>query len=119
MITPNQSIALYHLRRNPNHHKQTKHSLLSECGERCALGLIAEAFNITVRVGNLSNGDAYNALAEKLGTRYSLVYSLNDQFELNYEEVADVMEEVWSAFDFNIDDLDNVLREKKLWKYKP
>lgn len=119
MITPNQSIALYHLRRNPNHHKQTKNQLINGCGERCALGLIAEAFNIPVTVGNLSNGDAYNAFAEKLGTRYSLVYALNDQFELNYEEVADVMEEVWSAPFFTIDDLDNILREKKLWKYRP
>lgn len=47
-VIANRAIALYHLRVNPKNVKWIRGRLLDEEGSRCALGLIAEAFNIEI-----------------------------------------------------------------------
>lgn len=99
MITPNRAIALYHLRMNPHHHKQAKKALLNGSGCRCALGLIAEAFNIPVSVDreySYSNAAVYNQLEKMLETITIPIFSLNDNYDLTFEQIADVLEKTWS-----------------------
>jgi hypothetical protein len=108
MITPNQAIALYHLRLNPNKIKQTTGTLTDCKNGRCALGLIAEAFNIPLN-GFIEISNAYDCLRVKLDPNFSenavsrqtditeVIWTLNDKARLTYAEVADVMERVWEG----------------------
>lgn len=94
-----RQIALYHLRVNPTNVKQGRGSLLDQkTGDRCALGLIAEAFNIPVKSSEFPDSDdgrAYNAIAEKLGIhkyKIDFIYRANDSHHMTFEEIADMLE---------------------------
>lgn len=101
MITPDRAIALYHLRMNPNNHKQATGTLLDCEGRRCALGVIAEAFNLPLHTDfyNVLNTVAYNTLSSKLGPAYMYIHSLNDCYQVSYSDIADFMEELWETGD--------------------
>jgi len=104
-----RQLALYHLRVNPKNVKQARGSLLyPETGDRCALGLIAEAFNIPVKsqeYPDFDDGRAYYAIAEKLGIhkyKTDFIYRANDSQHMSFAEIADMLERKFETGEWDV-----------------
>lgn len=103
-VETDRAVALYHLRVNPKNRQKIKGYLTDGCNGRCAIGLIAEAFDIPIApTRNVPMNDssfavcnaAFAQLEERLGIkdRIHRVWMWNDQFEpTTFAEVADKME---------------------------
>lgn len=120
MITPNRAVALYHLRMNPNNHKQAKFALIDKNGCRCAVGLIAEAFNIPVEVdaGHDSNvnAQAYTKVENVLGLTDSKgqvnhITMINDCYDRTFDQIAELLEQCWT------EETDDLLSRARTQKY--
>lgn len=101
MITPDRSIALYHLRRNPDNRDKTEGRLTDGQNARCALGLVGEAFDIDLS-GKTEYFDSrgseigvYRKISTVIDCRSDIVYELNDAYDLSFRRVADVLELAW------------------------
>lgn len=111
-MEPNQAIFVHHLRTNPHNVTQITSSLVDDDQNMCALGLGLEAFGMIKKyqeeakraVNNYQFNkpafDPYAWIADKLRMPQShveQVYALNDDHELSFSEIADIMERYFSA----------------------
>jgi hypothetical protein len=99
-IAAKRQLALYHLRVNPKNRNKIEGSLKRGPNDRCALGVIAEAFDIPcTRSEILAKGydpiyySPYEEIGNALGigADYTKIYGWNDAGQ-SFTEVADHME---------------------------
>lgn len=96
VIAARRQIAIYHLRQNPKRFKQIRGSLRNAWDERCAVGVIADAFNLPVEIDD-ENPGIYNKLTKLLGLKeLSFIWFLNDFKGFSFPEIASEMEKRWS-----------------------
>lgn len=103
-LTARRNLALYHLRVNPKNVKQAKRGLIKYNGDRCALGLIAQAFDIPCSSEEMDakglNGHPYSPyreLDELLGIDSCFIFRLNDNDDLTFAEIADRAEQAFET----------------------
>jgi len=101
-LTADRAIALYHLRVNPKNRKQTTGTLKNFVGDCCALGLIAEAFDIPcTKKEMIAKGvdsrlsSSYDEIETRIGIEPQRVYRMNDQMGLTFSEIADRLEKIF------------------------
>lgn len=94
-LVARRQLALYHLRVNPHNRKQITDHLVNDQGDRCALGLICEAFNVSCNVfgqlGVIIHPDPYKEIGRLLQIDYGQIYGLNDE-GYTFSQIADEME---------------------------
>jgi len=102
MITPDRAIALYHLRRNPDNRDETEGRLTDGQNARGALGLVGEAVYIDLsgktEYTDPRTGDdigVYRKISSTIECGPAIVYELNDNYDLSFRRVADVLELAW------------------------
>lgn len=109
-MTAKRQIALFTLRMNPKNRRQTTGRMKDHNGDRCALGLIAEAFGIPCSYEEMEakgiDKETYAPLVEvgeALGINYAAVYRLNDSARLSFAEIADEMEKAFETGKWDVD----------------
>lgn len=105
-IAARRELAMYHLRMNPKNRVQLTGTLNDDKGGCCALGLIAEAFDIPCTYKQMEEKgidilgySAYKEIGKAIDFRYSWIYGLNDMDGLTFAQIADKMSEAIKAED--------------------
>jgi hypothetical protein len=93
-IESNRKIALHSLRVNPKQFTQCELMLDNGRGGRCPLGAIADGLEIDIDY-NANNISAYELVEAAIGTSYQFIYTLKDRYNFSYEQIADILEDLW------------------------
>lgn len=101
-ITPevisNRQKVINYLRTNPEGFEQINGDLTDFQNGRCALGMAAEALEISLRNYPHKDDDGnypYVTIEEKLAADSMDVWRLNDRDNLSFSAIADILESWW------------------------
>lgn len=110
-MEPNQAIFVHHLRANPHGVTQITGALVDDSKNMCALGLGLEAFGMikayeeeqarpSYSLDSKTHFDPYKWIAAHLNMpkkHVEQIYVLNDDENLTFGEIADILERYFSA----------------------
>ena len=114
-VAADRAIAVYHLRHNPKNFIQSRGHLLTPSGARCALGVIADAFDILVFPESEDmeeseyedNNSAYEEIKRRLDLdEISIIWHWNDTGS-NFRVIASFLEDHMRTFGMRTDDADD------------